>query len=120
MSDTPAPLSPPAARGAEDEDDNLCMSSEPFSHERLAKIGHAAQRLYTMTDAELDRIAAHPEPTPAPDAALREAVLAFLAKHPAQIGSKSNREDYGSFVTTADLWALHTALRAALAQEEGR
>jgi prevent-host-death family protein len=48
---------------------------------------------------------------------LDAAIGAFLTKYPAQIGSKSNREDYGSFVTTADLWALHTA-RAALSPTE--
>jgi hypothetical protein len=48
---------------------------------------------------------------------LEGAIGAFLTKYPAQIGSKSNREDYGSFVTAADLWALHSA-RAALSPTE--
>lgn len=59
-----------------------------------------------------DRIRAYLAARPKSDA-LRTAVDAFLTKHPAQIGSKSGRPDYGNWVTAEDLWALHVARLAA-------
>ena len=56
--------------------------------------------------------AAHPEPTPAPDAALREAAQLVVAEWEAP-----PREERSLSPAIA---ALRTALRAALAQEEGR
>ena len=125
-----APLSPPAARGAEDIAAN--SNARAFSYSvsgyprlecdecgaisyALGMIGQihgcpkqGAWRLINQPPA------AHPEPTLPPDAALREAAAAFMAMY-----DRYQRERGNLFWLPDQLDAL-SALRAALAQEEGR
>ena len=123
----PAPLTPPAAREAEGTTE-LC-GAPPYGRKDYAcekPKGHAGphnaraslqREWWTEDDIASGRnvAAAHPEPTPAPDAALREAAQGLLAAMEAWdviLDCES--------ATDAPVIAAIQSLRAALAQDGGR
>ena len=104
------PLSPPAARGAEGTTCEMCAGSGEGGDDEM----------YCPECAGSGKVAAHPEPTPGPDATLRAELYALImAAHRAvfdwQGGSPEARMSSMERLRNATL-----AARAALAQEEGR